>query len=110
MGSAHKGPVLVRSRNWYCFSVLLKVETVRTKAVLDLLAHQLVPFQEQMLLCFQEAQPEPVRTLESTLAQVVPGPPHSQLRGTTDGGEASFLPVPSEVCVHPEFTVCSLWP
>ena len=68
MGSAHKGPVLVRSRNWYCFSVLLKVETARTKAVLDLLAHQLVPFQEQMLLCFQEAQPEPVRTLESTLA------------------------------------------
>ena len=94
MESAHKGPVLVRSRNWYCFSVLLKVETARTKAVLDLLAHQLVPFQEQMLLCFQEAQPEPVRTLESTLAQVVPGPPHSQLRGhsTHHGWQGSLLP------------------
>ena len=36
MGSAHKGPVLVRSRNWYCFSVFLKVETARMKAVLGL--------------------------------------------------------------------------
>ena len=33
MGFAHKGPVLVRSRNRYCFSVFLKVETARTKAV-----------------------------------------------------------------------------
>ena len=67
-------------------AVVLTADLART--------NQLVPFQEQMLLCFQEAQPEPVRTLESTLAQVVPGPPHSQLRGhsTHHGWRGSLLP------------------